>query len=144
MAVVLAFLALAGLVFQQTATSFVEQGAGSGGAMRNAATFPELLAWRLVLLAALQLVQILRGVTAASAVPDTSAPAGAPPAKPGSLTKALICTALRALSLPAEAARLASDDARVHARLLLRARHAAPVTGGPAGARDLARDLLPV
>jgi hypothetical protein len=98
-AVVLAFLALAGLVFQQTATSFVEQGAARGGAMFNAAMFPELLAWCLILLAALQLAQILRGVTAVGAAPDASAPAGAPPAEPGSLAKALICTALFVLYL---------------------------------------------
>jgi len=60
LAVVIGFLALAGLVFQQTRTSLAEQGAADGGAMFNAAMFPELLAWSLVLLAALRVLQIVR------------------------------------------------------------------------------------
>ena len=60
----LAFLALAGLVFSQTHTSFVEQGGASGGALQNAAMFPELLAYGLVALAALQLVRLLRSPAA--------------------------------------------------------------------------------
>ncbi len=43
-----AFLALAGLVFQQTRTAFVAAGAASGGAMQNAAMYPEFLAAGLV------------------------------------------------------------------------------------------------
>lgn len=94
--VALGFLALAGLVFQQTRTSFVEQGAASGGAMYNAAMFPELLAWALVLLAGLQIVRVLR---------PAGLPTGDPPQLPGvaapdsafdrrSLGKALICLAI--------------------------------------------------
>lgn len=60
--VVFAFLALAGLVFYETSTSFVEQGAASGGAMFNAALYPKLLAWALVGLSALRLASIARAV----------------------------------------------------------------------------------
>ena len=96
--VVCAFLALAGLVFLQTGTSFVEQDAASGGAMRNAAMFPELLAWCLILLAALQLAQIVRGLVTGDALRPPPA-AKAPAAEPGNLAKALICTALFVLYL---------------------------------------------
>ena len=99
MAVVLAFLALAGLVFQQTSTSFVEQGAASGGAMSNAAMFPELLAWCLILLAALQLAQIVRSVAAGSATDPSNAVTAVPGGDRDSLLKALICTALFVLYL---------------------------------------------
>lgn len=58
--VVIGFLTLAGLVFQQTNTSFVEQGAAAGGAMFNAALYPELLAWLIVLLALIRLVNIAK------------------------------------------------------------------------------------
>lgn len=98
-AVVLAFLALAGLVFQQTGTSFVEQDAASGGAMRNAAMFPELLAWCLILLAALQLAQIIRDLLAGHAADLERAEPVAAPGEPGSLVKALVCTALFVLYL---------------------------------------------
>ncbi len=55
-----AFLALAGLVFQQTSTAFVEAGAASGGAMMNAAMYPDWLAAGLVVLALLQIGLTLR------------------------------------------------------------------------------------
>lgn len=58
--VVLFFLALAGLVFYETGTSFVEQGAASGGAMFNAALYPELLGWGLILFSVVRLVDIAR------------------------------------------------------------------------------------
>ncbi|MFN3146167.1 MAG: tripartite tricarboxylate transporter TctB family protein [Paracoccaceae bacterium] len=61
--VVFVFLALAGLVFYETNTSFVEQGAASGGAMFNAALYPELLAWALVGLSALRLASIAKAVS---------------------------------------------------------------------------------
>lgn len=66
-AVVLGFFALAGIVFQQTRTSFVDQGAASGDAMFNAAMFPEFIAWGLILLGLLQLIAIFRPGTAAEA-----------------------------------------------------------------------------
>jgi hypothetical protein len=88
--VVLAFLALAGLVFQQTHTSFVEQGAASGGAMFNAAMFPELMAWGLVLLSAIQLVGIVRVLMADTEVERDAAE----PAPDRQLTIALVCAAL--------------------------------------------------
>ncbi len=83
--VVFVFLALAGLVFHETSTSFVEQGAASGGAMFNAALYPELLAWTLVGLSALRLASIAKAV----------AQGGHTPSEPGdesrqSLFKALI------------------------------------------------------
>jgi putative tricarboxylic transport membrane protein len=96
-AVVLAFLALAGLVFQQINTSFVEQGAASGGAMFNAAMFPELMAWGLVLLSAIQLVGIVRVLIA-----DTEGESHAGEEAPDhqrALTLALVCAALFVLYL---------------------------------------------
>lgn len=99
-AVVLAFLALAGLVFQQTGTSFVEQGAATGGAMFNAAMFPELMAWGLILLSALQLVGIIRALVAgtpADAAADQDGPAGS--ADDSRLSVALVCAALFVLYL---------------------------------------------
>ena len=98
-AVVLGFLALAGLVFQQTNTSFVEQGAASGGAMFNAAMFPELLAWGLILLATLQLAQIVRALIATRTTDLQSAEMVAPSGVHDSLIKALVCTALFVLYL---------------------------------------------
>jgi putative tricarboxylic transport membrane protein len=95
--VVLAFLALAGLVFQQTNTSFVEQGAASGGAMFNAAMFPELMAWGLILLSAIQLVGIVRVLVTDSEVEqddDEDAPD-----RQHALTIALVCAALFVLYL---------------------------------------------
>jgi putative tricarboxylic transport membrane protein len=59
-----AFLALAGLIFEQTGTVFAEAGAASGGAMQNAAMYPEFLAGALVLLALLQIVRTLWGAGA--------------------------------------------------------------------------------
>jgi putative tricarboxylic transport membrane protein len=56
-----AFLALAGLVYQQTSTAFVEAGAASGGAMMNAAMYPDWLADGLIVLALLQIGLTLRG-----------------------------------------------------------------------------------
>lgn len=73
--VVLAFLALAGLVFQQTRTNFVDQGAASGGAMFNAAMFPELLGWCLVALAVLRIVGIIRASTATQTIAGEATPA---------------------------------------------------------------------
>lgn len=62
-----AFLALAGLIFQQTRTVFAEAGAAEGGAMQNAAMYPEFLAGALVILALLQIARTLLGVRAAVA-----------------------------------------------------------------------------
>lgn len=101
--VVLGFLALAGLVFQQTRTSFAEQDAASGGAMFNAAMFPELLAWCLVLLAVLRLIDIVRVVLtpqAHTANQTRDGPAGERnEGDRDSLIKALICTAFFMLYL---------------------------------------------
>lgn len=92
--VVFAFLALAGLVFYETSTSFVEQGAASGGAMFNAALYPRLLAWALVGLSALRLVDIARAISAGG-----SAPAARSADDRQSLVKALICLGFLAVYL---------------------------------------------
>ncbi len=94
--VVLGFLALAGLVFQQTRTSFVEQGAASGGAMYNAALFPELLGWSLLLLAAIQVFRLLRPGGQPAADPPQLAGVAAPEdtGDRRSLRQALVCLAL--------------------------------------------------
>lgn len=48
-----AFIAVAGLVFQQIATSLTAQNAASGDALHNAAMFPRLVAWVMIGLVAL-------------------------------------------------------------------------------------------
>ncbi len=96
--VVLFFLALAGLVFQQTRTSFAEQGAAEGGAMFNAAMFPELAAWCLVLLAALRLVGIARTLAAGDGA--LAAEEGQEhPVEWSSRRRALVCLAMFVLYL---------------------------------------------
>jgi hypothetical protein len=89
-----AFLALDGLVFQQTRTEFAAAGAASGGAMQNAAMYPEFLAAGLVGLALLLIVRTLwtRRVTV---VPEAAgdAPALAPADRRRHLIKALVCLA---------------------------------------------------
>ncbi len=94
-AVVFMFFLLAGTVFQQTNTSFVAQGAASGDAMFNAAMFPELIAWSLVVLGLLQLVAIFRP-NATAAQGDEVAATGEPidpEERRDSLRKALLCLA---------------------------------------------------
>ena len=54
----LLFVAVAGIVFFETNTHFVEEGAASGGAMENAALFPELLAGAIVILCALHFARM--------------------------------------------------------------------------------------
>lgn len=100
--VVLAFLALAGLVFQQTHTSFAEQDAASGGAMFNAAMFPELVGWCLILLAAVRLIDIVRIMLAAQSAADSidsKLASDSTADKRDSLLKALICAAFFTLYL---------------------------------------------
>lgn len=92
--VALGFVALAGVVLQQTNTDFVEQGASSGGAMTNAALYPELLAAGMILLAIAQIVGAVRRARAAGAAP--SAPS---PAEPGATPQALACFAAFTLYL---------------------------------------------
>jgi putative tricarboxylic transport membrane protein len=90
-----AFLALAGLVFQQTRTAFVAAGAASGGAMQNAAMYPEFLAAGLVGLALLLIVRTLwtGRVTVAPPEAPGDAPALAPAERRRHLIKALVCLA---------------------------------------------------
>lgn len=92
--VVLFFLALAGLVFQQTATSFVEQGAASGGAMFNAALYPEILAWSLILLSAARLIDIFRKLPGGYAAASMDRASGE-----FALPRALIATGLLVIYL---------------------------------------------
>jgi hypothetical protein len=89
-----AFLALAGLVFQQTRTAFVAAGAASGGAMQNAAMYPEFLAAGLVGLALLLIVRTLwtGRVTVAPEASGDAAPL-APADRRRHLIKALVCLA---------------------------------------------------
>jgi hypothetical protein len=54
------FLALAGLVFYEANTSLVKAEAASGGAMFNAALYPKILAWVLVLFSSVRLFNISR------------------------------------------------------------------------------------
>lgn len=86
-----AFLALAGLVFQQTRTEFVAAGAASGGAMQNAAMYPEFLAAGLVGLALLLIVRTLW--TGRVTVAPGEAPALSPTDRRRHLIKALVCLA---------------------------------------------------
>lgn len=87
--VVLFFLALAGLVFYETGTSFVEQGAASGGAMFNAALYPEILGWVLIVFSAVRLVDIGRATIRARRLPKAPEADG-----PVDLRKALMWTGL--------------------------------------------------
>ncbi len=92
-AVVFVFFIMAGVVFQQTNTSFVEQGAASGDAMFNAAMFPELIAWSLIVLGIIQLISIFRP-SAESTGPSNDVATGEPISaeeKRDSLNKALLC-----------------------------------------------------
>lgn len=97
--VVLAFLALAALVFQQTGTSLVEQGAAGGAAMFNAAMFPELLGWALIGLGAIQLVAIFRPQRAVPEAAGDETQALDPEERRSSLRKAFLCTAVFLLYL---------------------------------------------
>lgn len=69
--------ALAAVVFRETRTSLVAQDAASGGPMRDAAFFPEVVAWAVLGLALVNVAQLVR---ARHAGPDASAR----PALPGS------------------------------------------------------------
>lgn len=55
------FLLIAVLVLWQSATSLVEQGVASGGALQNAAAFPQAIAWGMIFLSILNLVRIIKG-----------------------------------------------------------------------------------
>lgn len=59
--VLAAFLAVAGLVFQQIATSLTEQGAASGDPLANAAMFPRIVAWLMIGLVGLIAAAMLTG-----------------------------------------------------------------------------------
>ncbi|MEO1019016.1 MAG: tripartite tricarboxylate transporter TctB family protein [Pseudomonadota bacterium] len=93
--VVLFFFAIAGIVFQQTSTSFVEQGAASGDAMFNAAMFPEFIAWGLIILGIVQLVAIFRpnGTVAATETGTAASEPIDPQERRDSRHKALLCLA---------------------------------------------------
>jgi putative tricarboxylic transport membrane protein len=99
-----AFLALAGLVYQQTSTAFVEAGAASGGAMMNAAMYPDWLADGLIVLALLQIGLTLRGgfpraeEAARPADPEHAAEA-TPDERAANRPKGLICLGLFVLYL---------------------------------------------
>ena len=90
-----AFLALAGLVFQQTRTEFAAAGAAEGGAMQNAAMYPEFLAAGLVGLALLLIGRTLwtRRVTVVPAGAPEEAPTLTPADRRRHLIKALVCLA---------------------------------------------------
>lgn len=84
-----AFLALAAGVYQQTLTSFAAAGAASGGALSNAAFYPEILAGLVALLALIQIGRVMRGSA------DTGDGLGEPvPAADASLARALFVTGL--------------------------------------------------
>lgn len=75
LAVAAAFLAVATVVFQQTLTSFAAAGAASGGALSNAAFYPELVAGLMALLALMQIARVLRkgaAVGSGSGEPDSA------------------------------------------------------------------------
>ena len=57
--VVVIFFGVAGIAFWQFATSFAEQGANSGGPFDNAAMFPRLIAWTLIILGVVQVATSL-------------------------------------------------------------------------------------
>lgn len=57
--VLLAIFAIVALVFQQIATSFVEQGVASGDALSNAALFPRYIAIAIALLGAIVAIQMV-------------------------------------------------------------------------------------
>ena len=57
--VAILFLGLAGIAFWQFSTSFEAQGANSGSPFDNAAMFPRLIAWGLVLLSLFQIARLL-------------------------------------------------------------------------------------
>lgn len=78
-AALLCFLAVVVLVFFQTNTHFVEEGAASGSAMDNAALFPELAAGAILALAALQAVRLARSAIGGlpGSAGETSADSGA-------------------------------------------------------------------
>jgi len=92
LAVALAFMALGGFVFYETSTSFVEAGAASGGAMMNAAMFPNLLASGLVILGLCQMARIGLAVVrpaAESVVAEMAEPLAA--VEPGMRVRAILC-----------------------------------------------------
>ena len=54
--VIVIFFGVAGIAFWQFATSFAEQDANAGGPFANAAMFPRLIAWALVVLGGAQIL----------------------------------------------------------------------------------------
>lgn len=54
------FISLPFVVFQQIAGSLAEQGAVSGGPLQNAAIFPQILAWFIIILCVINAFQIFR------------------------------------------------------------------------------------
>ena len=82
--VVVIFLGLAGVAFWQFATSFAAQNANSGGPFDNAAMFPRLIAWALIILGILQIAKtLILGATGASATPAGRKPeSGSQPVRP--------------------------------------------------------------
>ena len=57
--VAILFCGMAAVAFWQLATSFVAQDANSGGPFDNAAMFPRLVAWRLLLLSGIEITRLL-------------------------------------------------------------------------------------
>ncbi len=55
------FLMIAILILWQSATSLVDQGVSSGGALQNAAIFPQTVAWGMICLSALNMIRIMIG-----------------------------------------------------------------------------------
>lgn len=72
-AVIVIFFGVAGIAFWQFATSFAEQEANSGGPFDNAAMFPRLIAWALVILGAVQIFAAFRAKGANGTEAATSA-----------------------------------------------------------------------
>lgn len=94
LAVAAGLLGLAALVFQQTATDFAAAGVASGGALNDAAFYPEIVAGLLAALAMLHAVALLRG----GPVGASDAPRAAPDA---SLARAALLAAAFVLYLAA-------------------------------------------
>jgi hypothetical protein len=85
------FLALVSLVYHETWVTLEAEGAASGGAMDNAAMYPEWLAGALLVLCLIQAVRIVTGVETRS-LDDADAAAVGPPMVPAALDAGAIRT----------------------------------------------------
>jgi putative tricarboxylic transport membrane protein len=110
--VALIFLGVAGVALQQIATSFAAQNASSGGPLKNAAMFPQLLIAILVVLGCVQIGMSIRthrlsngpatGETRPDARSESAVPGEPPdPAEPRAVLhrKAIICLVIFAAYL---------------------------------------------